>query len=290
MDSIEQAYISLGLPRHASREELERRFQMLVRQSHAQKLRGMLSAKEEEDLDAAAQAYRDILKEETRRRSEAYRIKHYSKFKRYAGLAESIDHYFYYHKFQLFCVSLLVIFVLLGTALFTMLKPEQAVSANLSAPDLTLVVAGISMQQDQRDEVQPDTLEQSMLKQVPNLQHIHPLIWKERANPDKKNPTGLDRKSVIALLSVDPDLYIVDRDRFVTLMRLGILRKLEKWGTYGIDLSGGSLPSILHSSSEPMIAAIPTDAKHPESALKFIHAYLGEDKNQLEEPGIAKPH
>ncbi len=264
----EKAYEDLGLSINASRQQVEKRYLNVVRRLHAKEMSGTLSMLDEIQLKSVNQAYRFILNTEINKLIEEYRVKHYGKYKRFSQAAEKVDHFLYYNKFQLVGCIVLLLFTMFFVTGYRHLKQEQSVSANLPVPDLSIMVAVDDMlNQDYSSE---HSLEQQLLPLLPEWKHI------------ESTHQTMKHNSLLALLTENPDLYILDRDQFIKLLRLGYLRKIDEWDSYGVDLSNGSLPGMLKFYGKPLIAAVSVNSEHPEKAIHFIHRLYDDTKIKLE--------
>jgi hypothetical protein len=274
VEHIEQAYEMLGLSTNANKREVEKRYLMIFRRLRARELRGTLTLMDEVELKSVNQAYRLILNEEARKLSEEYRVKHYGKYKRYSNAAEKLDHFFYYYKFHVFGISFTLMLIIFGIFSFTHIQREMTALANAPVADLSLLISSRAMPLQNKNS--SHLLEQKLQRLLPDLKHIKAqFVQIPRKQNMDENSTNAKTRSLM-LLTENPDLYIVDRDQFIKLLRLGYLRKLDKWDTYGVNLSNGTLPTILQTYEIPLIAAVSVTSKQPENALLFIQSFLVE--------------
>jgi hypothetical protein len=264
----EQAYEDLGLSIEANLHQVEKRYHIIIHRLRAKELRGSLSMMDEIQLRSVNQAYRYILNAENNRLIAEYREKHYGKYKKYSHIAEKIDHFWFYYKFHVLGCILLLLFMTLGVASYRYLQQEQNVLANLPVPDLSLMIAVDDLSNPKNTS--EHSLEQRLLPLLPDWKHIESIY------------NTSDNNSSLIVLTENPDLYILDRDQFIKLLRIGYLRKLDDWGTYGIDLSSGEFPRTLNFYGKPLIAAVGVNSKRPENAIRFIHRFFDETKTELE--------
>lgn len=268
MVQYEQAYEDLGLSIDASRHQVEKRYMSVVRRLHVKELNGTLSMMDELQLKSVNQAYRFILNAEINKLTEEYREKHYGKYKRYSQAAEKIDHFLFYNKLQLVGCILLLLFTTFFIAGYRHLKHEQSVLANLPVPDLSIMIAVDDLMNLEYST--EHSLEQQLLPLLPEWKHI-----------ESKHQL-MKHSGLLMMLTENPDLYILDRDQFIKLLRLGYLRKIDDWDSYGIDLSNGSLPGMLKFYGKPLIAAVGVNSEHPQNAIRFIHRLYDDTKIELE--------
>jgi hypothetical protein len=264
----EQAYEDMGLTADANRHQVEKRYEQVIRRIHAKKLRGTLSMMDEIQWRSVNQAYRYILNVENNKRIEEYREKHYGKYKSYSHAAEKIDHFLFYHTFHIVGCMLLLLIIIFGVVGYRHFQQEQNVKANQPVPDLSLMIDVDDLANF--EQTSNHSLEQQLLPLLPEWKHIQ----------SKYIPLGYN--NVLLLFTENPDLYIVDRDQFIKLLRLGYLRKLDEWDSYGIDLGSGALPEMLKLNGKPLIAAVGVNSVHPENAIRFIHRFYDDSKFELE--------
>lgn len=269
MNEIEQAYAALGLTTDAGANDIEKRYRQLVRRIRALEQRGAVTLRDEAEMLAANRAYRFIVEEELKRRSEDYRNKRYGKYRRFSGFAESIDHFWDYHKPHIFGGLFLCLLLFTGAAFLKGVIQHHAASVNTPIPDLSLVIVEDSKPVNEKLRL---STEHKLLRLLPEWKHIDTKIMHDP----------------LAVVTENPDLYIVDRESFIKLARLGFLGKLEQWDAYGIDLSGGPLKDVISFSKRPMIAAVNAEAAHPDNALRFIRQFLEEDTDRLKLTNVSK--
>lgn len=278
---VEQAYAALGLGVTATIGEVEKRYEGIIRKLRSKQIRGALTAEDEAEMKRASAAYREILNEQNRKLTEQYRASRYGRFKRWAGLAEKADHFLSYRRFEIFAVLLLLGVFALGSAVIETLNADHAATAEFADADLTVVLAGTGLpeQGGLPSSAQSSAVELEWLRLAPGWEQIEtrfiPFPGAEAGDrTESRESRAMQHRSEIALLSENPDLYIVDRANFIRLARLGFLAKLEEWDAYGVDVSEGGAAVLKRVPFRPAIAAIPVNAVHKDNALRVIHALL----------------
>lgn len=259
----EEAYQLLGLSVDSSIREVEQRYHRIVRRLRANELRGFTTMLEEMRMKAATEAYRYILNQERKKILESYRMRKYSKFKRFSLLAERLDEFFYAHKIVFIFIIVFVLMVGIGYAgVASMLKTQAAMAAAPTA-DLSIMIAS------DMDGDQADLSRRQLNNQLTEL-------WPEldRIRTDVLPTAGNERE--FALSTQIPDLYLLDQNSFIILMKLGYVTKLEEWNTYGVDLSVGPLSEVIALQNGPLIAAVNIQAEHPEQALSVIRHFASD--------------
>lgn len=272
--NIEQAYFALGLSVYASIGEVEQQYERIIRKLRSKQIRGALTAADEAEMRAASQAYRYILHEQNRQLAERFRARRYGRFGRFAGMAEKIDHFWNCHGFSLGAgAALAFVLILIASGVLSLVRPEQTAVAEPLDAELSILIAGAELP---RPSAQSKAkMEQEWLRMAPEWKAIHTRFLPFPLAADDQYTRQIAKNSELALLAANPDVYILDRDNFIRLVRLGYLARLEQWDTYGLDLSGGPMTGLGEIPFRPVIAAIRADSRHHDHALQFIRTLLG---------------
>lgn len=303
MDQMKEAYEKLGLPETATREELEDRYTLLMRQARSEQRRSPEKAEEiEKRFAEVTQAYNYILDEEKRRSLEEISRKKYGKFKGLAGTAEKTEHFFRYYRYHLLgALALIGVIVYIIISIFNH-RAEQERLAKLPPVDLSVMFLGAFMTPDGGQDMKP--LEDAILAQFPewkrvsiNVTYVPPL---DSNNP---NDAALLQKALLVLTTERPDLYIMDETAFNWMGNQGIVRSLEPElegelkslvspdmlrktkvegdtveKTYAVDIMKSPLSEELPIAKKEMMAGIRGESQNEANALAFIKRYLEEAK------------
>lgn len=264
-----EAYKAFGLSPFADKAEIDRIYQLAVQRWRSRRLRGTLSEAEEKEVQGIMEAYRFILHEELLKRAADYRERRYGRYRRFAGVAERIDHYLYYYRSHAIVAMLVATLVGMYAYLFTGFVGAETVEAANAAPDLSVVMQIHSDGTEADDVAAPP----GTYGQDPELGSIaYTLIRVPKRSPNEPRPLTEDYR----LFKENADLYLLDLQGFRRLLAAGYLKKLEQWDTYGIDLSASTLGKQWSNASAPWIAAVSANAAHPEQAIRFIQRYRRE--------------
>ncbi|GGG06395.1 J domain-containing protein [Paenibacillus abyssi] len=300
MDNLKQAYDLLGLPEDATKEEIEKRYMLLMRQARAQESRpddqGSPNHKPI-NFEAVNRAYKQILEHEDHKALTEFNTDKYGKYKNMAGFAEKADHFFHYYKFHLIGAIALIILIVIGINSYLDNRAEQARLAALPPADVTVMYHGEYYMSDGSNETQ--ALEQSILALFPDWQRVIAGITYVPIEPQNEHDMASLQKSILNLMTEKRDVYILDRASFDNLSRQGLLQPLDDAAegvlkpllspdiaitsqteddpsprVYGIDITESSLNGKLPLIYKEMIAGIRVEAEHPENALHFIQTFL----------------
>lgn len=296
MDELKQAYETLGLPELAAKEEVEKRYTTLMRQARSRAQQKKADAGNAEDSFAKiTQAYRLILEYEDRKLTDAFNEQEYGKYKKMAGQAQKMDHFWRYYRFHTLGAIAAVALIIYGVISFMNYREEQERLANLPPVDLSVSFMGNYMLKEDAPKEEP--IEKALLTAFPEWKRFASMLTFVPA--DQQAQYAYMQKAVLILATEHPDVYIMDRSIFEwvgtqgvlmnldsdvngelkPLMKDGLAQKLKtdedtEEHVYGIDLSSSALVDQLPLYKESMIIGIRLDSKNPEKAKEFIKKYL----------------
>jgi hypothetical protein len=296
VEELKQAYETMGLPELAAKEEVEKRYTTLMRQARSRTQQQKDDAGDGDDSFAKiTQAYRLILEYEDRKLTDAFNEQEYGKYRKMAGQAQKMDHFWRYYKFHTLGAIAAVALIIYGVISFMNYREEQERLANLPPVDLNVSFMGNYMLKDDAPKVEP--IENALLTAFPE--------WKRFVSTltfvptDEQSQMAYMQKAVLILATEHPDVYIMDRNIFEWIGKQGVLMNLDndvngelkpllKDGltlktrtdedtedhVYGIDLSNSALVNQLPLYKENMIIGIRLDSKNPDKARAFIKKFL----------------
>ncbi|MGO4544552.1 J domain-containing protein [Paenibacillus sp. 2TAB23] len=296
MDELKQAYETMGLPELAAKEEVEKRYTTLMRQARSRTQQHKDNAEGTEDSFAKiTQAYRLILEYEDRKLTDAFNEQEYGKYKKMAGQAQKMDHFWRYYKFHTFGAIAAIALIIYGVISFMNYREEQERLANLPPIDLSVSFMGNYMLKEDAPKEEP--IENALLTAFPEWKRFVSTVT--LVPSDEQAQYAYMQKAVLVLATEHPDVYIMDKGifewvgtqgvlmsldddvngDFKPLMRDGIAKKLKteedtEEHVYGIDLSSSALVDQVPLYKESMIIGIRPDSKNPDKAKAFIKKYL----------------
>lgn len=296
MDELKQAYETLALQELAAKEEVEKRYTTLMRQARSRAQQQKADAGNAEDSFAKiTQAYRLILEYEDRKLTDAFNEQEYGKYKKMAGQAQKMDHFWRYYRFHTLGAIAAVALIIYGIISFMNYREEQERLANLPPVDLSVSFMGNYMLKEDAPKEEP--IEKALLTAFPEWKRFTSMVTFVPA--DQQAQYAYMQKAVLILATEHPDVYIMDRSifewvgtqgillnldndvngEFKPLMKDGLAQKLKtdedtEEHVYGIDLSSSALVDQVPLYKESMIIGIRLDSKNPEKAKEFIKKYL----------------
>lgn len=299
MDELKHAYERLGLPEGASREEVEKRFDLLVRQNRSKKRSG---EGEESSFEEILHAYRAIVNQEDQQIIQKMSQDRYSKWGKMAGTAERIDDFFRLYKFRVLAGLIAVAVVVTGIITYVNYRDKQAELAKLPPVDLSLMIVGNFGFQDENDG--NAVMEQALLKQFPDWKRFTTkLTYQPPAMKSDSGETQADmamrQKAMLEVMTETPDIYIMDKDTFKWLGEGGVLEPLDQIvnsdlkglatedkqlqaktqedqapHVYAMDISSNPLLKDWPLNKNEVIVGIRAQSEHKDKAIAFIKRYL----------------
>ncbi|RXZ82694.1 J domain-containing protein [Paenibacillaceae bacterium] len=304
MEDLKQAYKLLGLSENASKEEVEKKYLMLLRQSKSQERQGTGTTGESSGFDKVNRAYKLILNHENETAVAEINKQQYGKYKNMAGFAQKVDHFFAYYKVHVLVSILIIAGIIYGINTYMNHKAEQAELAKLPPIDLTVMFYGEYFLPDGGSDTKP--LQEALLTVFPEWQRtvVHLAYVPEEMRSE--HDMAMIQKSMLTLMTDKSDVYIMDKVNFEKLSgQGGLLRPLDEDAAaalkpllsedklvraqtkddtqpliYGIDISSSKFASQLPlaHNNKKLIAGIRIDAKDQDKALLFIERFLSESE------------
>lgn len=300
MDELKEAYRALDLPETATREEVEKRYDTLLRRSRAKERSG---GGQDEHFAEITKAYRYIISYEERQAAEQFNKETYGKYKKLAGTAEKIDHFWRYYRFHVFGGIIAIALIIYGIMSYVDHRAEQERLANLPPVDVSAMLLGNYFTEDMSGETEP--IEESLLSKFPDWKRFEVLLNYLPLETTNEMDMASQQKAVVLLATERPDIYVMDKAAFEWLVPQGALTNLDElasgpWKTYfdngsgealkrstrddptehvyGIDVTGTKLaeglPLIGKTKPTELIIGIRLDAPNAEKSKQFIQAFL----------------
>ncbi|MFF2484126.1 J domain-containing protein [Paenibacillus sp. NPDC058071] len=308
MDELQQAYRTLGLPDSASKEEVEKRYSLLLRQARARQKQAESGERSEGedafDFDSITRAYRFILAHEDKQAAEQFNQQEYGKYKKMAGTAEKVDHFWRYYKFHVFGGIVLVALIIYGITAFIDHREEQKRLASLPPVDLEIMFLGEYFISDGNGGTGKEAeLEEALLAQFPDWNRFTVKLIYAPMDVKDQMDIASQQKAMVMLATEKPDVYILDKGTFNWISPQGPFLNLDEAGqnageklkealgtdaafkqkteddtesrTYGIEISGSKLLNNLPVvAKDNYIVAIRVNSERQQKALEFIERFL----------------
>lgn len=299
-DKLKDAYEFLGLPQDVSMDEVNRRFDLLLKR---RKSVGAPGTAEALAFEKEVQAYRLILDEHARREVEEAENNRLQKYGRMAGTVRRLEEFLRVYRTQA-VIGIIVLIALIGGGIaYNNHLEKQRYLASLPPVDLNIMFLGNFMSEDDpKGDGAP--LEAAILKSFPDWKRVETEII-----PLNNSGGATDmayRQKAMAELAVDPpDLVIMDKDTLNWLAQGGGLDKLEdSWlaeagvnadssvvmksadaedgqeAPYGIAFTDTALAQSLPLQYTDLIAGVYPRAENKEKAIEFVKEAIKEASGQ----------
>lgn len=305
-NELDLAYATLGLDNTASKEDVEKKYELLLRRERARKQQaGENDANGDSEFEAVHRAYRYILQYEERKDVETIQAETYGKYKRYAGLAAKLDHFFSYYRWHLVGAIAAVLLVIYGITSYIDHREEQARLAALPPSDLELMLIGRFYPPSSDSPL--DAVEAAIVASQPGWQRVEAELLTLDMSEQGMADVAMQQKAMVMLATERPDVYVLDRDTFQWISRSGALEPLDAdvagrlagivpesaWvkapeptdeplaedaapaadapeHVYGIDIGETALGDSLPLVFDDLIVGIRVEAERRENALQWI--------------------
>lgn len=300
MDELKKAYEILGLPESASREELDREFDILIRKSRSRKPAEHTAENQPDEYELKLKAYRTIIDYEEKKKIEELSRERYSKWGRFAGTAEKSNDFFRIHKTKIIIGIISVIVVVFGiTTIMNNLEEKRRIAA-LPPLDLSVMFLGTFMSDDSKGG--DSALEDAFTATMPDWQRTEvELVYLPSQEGDVIGSQDIAfQQKAMALLSTErPDVYIVDESALDWLINSGLFMNLDEDASgelkpllhedsivtgrseedtedhiYGIRVKDSELAKQLPLYLPDMIVTIRFDSENKDKAVELIKRYL----------------
>jgi len=296
MSDLKKAYELLGLPEDASREEVERVFDIELRKSRAKS-----SENGEQDFELKLKAYKLITGSDDRQKIEEKSRKRYQKWGRFAGTAEKVEDFFRLYKTHVIVGIIAVIILTVATVSFVNHRQEQKRLAALPPIDLSIMYLGTFM--SDMDNGGDTALEEAMLKQFPEWKRLKlTMTYLPQSDQGMGGSEMAYAQKAMAILATEkPDIYILDQASYDWIGGSGVLEQLDEEANgvlkpllnesnkiigrgeddtedhlYAIDITNSKLADQLPLGKLQMLVGLRIGSENHDKAIHFIERYLQE--------------
>ncbi|WP_308635506.1 J domain-containing protein [Paenibacillus silvisoli] len=300
--NLKEAYELLGLPEGAAKEEVEKRYFILIRRDRGSKQRETTEHAEAQgiNIEDINKAYKLILEAEDQKTTEQFNEANYGKYKAMGPMVQKTEHFFSYYKFHVLGAIAIIAALIYGINAYIDHRQEQERLANLPPVDVSVSFFGEYYSSDgtyPMSDLKP--LEDRFLSQFPDWKRVTVFFTYVPSQMNSQQDTAMIQKSIIDLMMNKADVYIMDKENFNKLARDGSLLPLDgsnesKLGAgykpelalkastedvpeqhvYGVDISASPLLEGLPVIGKEYVAGIRINGEKRDNAFKFISEYL----------------
>lgn len=221
-ENLKQAYERLGLPESVTREELNKRFDLLLKRR-----RSLSTEQEIADYEADFQAYKQILDtwdEEEIQKAEAERLAKYGRFSGTAGKWETFFRLYKTHVILSIIGLLVVIFG--GKALYDNYQHRQYL-ASLPPVDAKIMFVGNFGVKDTSGKT--EELEQAIVAAYPEWKRVEVTVTylPKAGNGSEELDMNFLQKAVVEMAAGRPDILVMDETTIDWIGKQATLQNLE---------------------------------------------------------------
>ncbi|OAB46595.1 hypothetical protein [Paenibacillus antarcticus] len=293
-EKLTHAYEYLDLPEDITREELDRRFNLLLKRQRSSSDDGDTTYEEE------FRAFKFILDELDQREIMEAEDRRFAKWGRQANAARRVENFFRLYKIHtVISIIVLIVLVVGGNALYKN-GQEQKYLASLPPVDARIMFLGNFAMKDPKSD--NDELNKAIVKQYPAWKRVEASIVSLPSTGNSVDTLDMTyvQRAVVELAANKPDILIMDE---VTLAWIGQQKGLqnleevvvegklasddirlksmkdEESGqevVVGIDITDTSFASGLPINSLKMIVGVLEGDEKMQKAMEFIVHVLSE--------------
>ena len=294
MENLKQAYETLGLSENASREDVEKTFELVLRRSKGK------TGEEATIFDQQLKAYKFIINYKEQAEIEKMSAERYRKYGKYADQAEKTSNFFRLHKTKVFVSIISVVVVIVALTSYLNHREEQKRLAALPPVDLSLLYIGNFMVDDKNGG--EEAYEKALLQQFPQFKRFE-LSFNYMPPANKDGLTGdalaYQQKGFTVIATERPDIYVTDQTTFEWVGKMGAFKSLDeevagRWKSlvnektalklineedqnehiYGIDVSDNPLFNELPLYKDKAILTIRDGSSNIEKSVQFVEHFL----------------
>jgi hypothetical protein len=296
MNDIElrEAYSILGLTDDASKEDVDNRYALLLKKQRSERNRTNSNNNQTEEslnYDTVNQAYRRIVQHNKEQASLAFEQKYYTAAHRKWKL-DKLDYFWQYNKIRIISALLVLIVIIYGFNTYLDKKAERLALAKLPPANIEIMFYGDFYTEN------VEQLEQALLDQMPGWQRVIISVTPIPKDPSDPYAVALQQKAMIALMTIKPDMYIMDRAAFEILSSQNALLNAKEWlgaiepqltdkqkqfgqsendtepQFYGVNVSKNTVFKNKELHGEEQIVGLRFDSRHKESARQLVELFL----------------
>jgi hypothetical protein len=276
---LKKAYEIMELPENSSIEELEKRFDILVR-----RMRGKTSKEETDVSEIIIKAYKTIKEFERQSTVDRYNEAKFGTNIRKKERSEKIEHFWIHHRWKVIAsiAGIAVIAIVINIVIYNIKL------ANLPKPALEVMMYGDYYGANDQD------LEKAILTKYADWERVKVIINYLPGKSASATDPAYVQKSLVVLATEHPDVYILDKATFKTMLDQNALTRLDSWKSelstehsadqlitgkqaddtethlYGVDISDDPLWKSIGIPQNDKIAVLSKNLKNAENSKRLI--------------------
>jgi hypothetical protein len=294
VEDIRKAYETLELPEDATLEQVERQYDIWVRREKNRNRQGHDSLETNQVVDFATitAAYR-LIKAHRQAIEEPVQL---DNMRRKPLWMEKFEHFWEYYK--LHTLGAIILLVIIGSIVQGVVQNqrEKAIEAALGPIDVNISMFGAYRIISESDEPDFTSMQQQIIAYLPEWNRVKVnLVYSPQEAKDEFD-LAMQQKSMIALATEQPDVYISDQWNFTRLANQGLFLPLTVYEAelrdvvgesklvyaktqedtqpvlYGIDISKSRVFKEMVISDQPKIVAVRVNAQNRDKSIALLRA------------------
>ncbi len=291
-EKLRKAYKTLGLPEDASKQQVEDRYTLSVRREKARsrQRQDAMETNETYDFEQISAAYHTIRNhlEELEDASNPFVRRMRSR----SPWVQKLDHFWNYYK--LHTLVAIVFVVVVGYIIQGIADHQREKSAEARRPpiDVEIMLFGKYFMGEGNPDFTP--MESNILALMPEWKRVKSELIYSPLDAKDQFDIAAQQKSIVALATTKPDLYISDKANFMRLANQGVYQPLDPYETklknavgesrliyaeskdtqgkhlFGVDITNSDIFHGLNITGNEKIIGIRSDTKRGDKAAQFI--------------------
>lgn len=186
----------MGIPMNSSKEDIEKKYDVILKKHRKMKMDGTLTKEDEEDFQKKTDAYKILMgyevEEPNSPKKETYVDKAFVK----AGMdRKKVDNFFHYHKYHIL-ISIITVIIIAASVYSIVTKVK---------PDITIGILG------EVHEQATDTFKQKITKSLPEIKEVglETVMLSNRINDP--NSSMYIQKAMVLFAASDTDVFLLSK-------------------------------------------------------------------------------
>jgi hypothetical protein len=313
MDDLKKAYETLGLTDKATIDEIEHKYFLLIRREKARlnksssKIQVSSTSNRESKenmnaiIDSAEEkfalvnaAYQLIIAHERTQKME----QNYPELKTKSQARIKLEHFWEYYRFH--TIAGIIGFIILILIAQTVIENKRQKDYEASLPPINLSISLFGAYQTKNLDADLSPLEKNIMQMMTQWQRIQINLVYSPIEAKDQFDMAYQQKSVIALVTENPDIYITDAENFQRLATQNLFKPVNDFYSklfdvlgdttlhyaqpeeqpekiaYGIDISNSPIFKNQFINNQAKIICIRIDAQNLDHAIALIRELLKE--------------
>lgn len=293
-EQLKQTYERLNLSENITREELDKRFDLLLK-----RMRSVSAERDKQSYEEEFQAYKFILASLDQQEIQTAENLRLKKWGRFTGIARKVEHFFRMYKMHtILALIVVIVLIVAGRGIYSHVQ-NQKYLASLPPIDAKIMFVGNYMLTD--SEAENTALEKAFIALYPKWKRVETQIVYLPVTENGSIDMNYQQKAIVQLAADPPDVLIMDETAFQWIGQQAGLRNLDVvvaaggissedvrlkkaknlesnlQEVVGLDITDTKFASGLPLDPSTMIASVLTvDEQKAKSMMEFIEQVIKE--------------